>query len=519
MVFALLLCCTVQHVEATELTAQELRGKRIYAQGESESGTPLSALIARSGAPLPASIVPCGGCHGADGQGRPEGGVVPPDITWSSLTNSYGHDHDYGRSHPSYDEQSLADSIVDGIDPADNVLDSTMPRYAISADDLADLIAYIKRLEFDLDTGMTEKSIRIGTMLPLEGPRSGLGATMRAVLEGYFSDVNAHGGINGRRLELVVAGYDDDPTYAGWSLRDLLEQQSVFALVSGFVDGIEQDVAELVEETEIPIVGPYTMLPEEGAGLNRYSFYLLSGIRHHAELLMKFAPSVQGANGSNAAVVYRGVEPYAEFAAAASAAARPADWQTIQAVPYEPASFDAVAIASKLQRDDVRSLFFFGRADELKALTVAAGNAGWIPFVFTPSSLAAHSMFEIPSSFNGKVFVAYPSVPGDHTAAGVQAFELFHETHDIDYRYSAAQISAYTAATILVEGLKRSGRSLSRERLVAELEGLTDFRTGLLPPISFNQTRRIGALGGYVMALDPAARQLLPAGNWIALEH
>ena len=115
--FALLVTPLLQ---AAELTPQEMRGKRIYAEGESVAGTPLTALVARGSSPLPASIVPCGGCHGADGRGRPEGGVVPPDITWSSLTGSYGHEHDFGRSHQAFDDASFARAVVKGLDPAGN---------------------------------------------------------------------------------------------------------------------------------------------------------------------------------------------------------------------------------------------------------------------------------------------------------------------------------------------------------------------------------------------------------------
>ena len=89
----------------------------------------------------------------------------------------------------------------------------------------------------------------------------------------------------------------------------------------------------------------------------------------------------------------------------------------------------------------------------------------------------------------------------------------------MDYRHSAAQISAYTAAMILVEGLKRAGRDLSRDRLVQELEGLTEFQSGLMPAISYNHTRRIGALGGYVVALDLGSRKLETTSRWIALDE
>ena len=74
----------IMPAHSAELSEQALRGKRIYVGGESESGTPINALVARGGTSISASILPCVGCHGDYGKGRPEGGVVPPDITWNN---------------------------------------------------------------------------------------------------------------------------------------------------------------------------------------------------------------------------------------------------------------------------------------------------------------------------------------------------------------------------------------------------------------------------------------------------
>ena len=80
----------------------------------------------------------------------------------------------------------------------------------------------------------------------------------------------------------------------------------------------------------------------------------------------------------------------------------------------------------------------------------------------------------------GRIFLGYSSMPGDHVANGVRDFEKLHADHGLDYRHSTAQISAFVAAKVLVEGLKRAGRNLSCERPVSELE---DRRGGELAPI------------------------------------
>ena len=123
-----------------------------------------------------------------------------------------------------------------------------------------------------------------------------------------------------------------------------------------------------------------------------------------------------------------------------------------------------------------------------------------------------------PPSFAGSIRLGYSSIPSDHSAKGVREFEKLHLDHGFDYSHSTAQISAFVAAKILLEGLKRSGRDLSRERLVKELEGLADFHPGLMPPISYNATRRIGAFGGYVVALDLEKKGFSDASKWIELQ-
>jgi ABC-type branched-subunit amino acid transport system substrate-binding protein len=126
-------------------------------------------------------------------------------------------------------------------------------------------------------------------------------------------------------------------------------------------------------------------------------------------------------------------------------------------------------------------------------------------------------MFEIDPDYSGRVLVGYSTTPADHTVEGVREFELLHERHEFGYQRSASQISAFVAVQVLAEGLKRAGKNLSREKLVDALEGLTDYRSGLMPPISFNHSRRIGALGGYVLPIDATAKRFGEPGDWIAL--
>ena len=94
---------------AAPLTEAEERGRQIYFTGESPSGEDITAYLSMGGEQLelPGEAATCGSCHGHDGTGRPESGVLPSNITWSHLTRAYGHVHAGDLEHPAFDEESL----------------------------------------------------------------------------------------------------------------------------------------------------------------------------------------------------------------------------------------------------------------------------------------------------------------------------------------------------------------------------------------------------------------------------
>ena len=88
-------------------------GQLIYSKGESPSGSPLSAVLGDT--VVPATLMPCGSCHGSDGKGRAEGGIVPSDITWGALVRTHETDKALERGRKAYDLDSLRRVLREGL--------------------------------------------------------------------------------------------------------------------------------------------------------------------------------------------------------------------------------------------------------------------------------------------------------------------------------------------------------------------------------------------------------------------
>src|SRR6185503_20079488 len=211
------------------LTPAERRGKALYLRGESPSGKEITAML--GDVDVPPSTMPCAGCHGLRGEGKTEGGVTAGNLTWTNLIKPYGHTHPSGREHGAFDEKLFMRSLVDGVDPAGNKMAVAMPRFQMSSEDIADLIAYLKRIETDRDPGLTETTITVGTIVPKDGAFAEIGAAMKDVLTAYFANINDKGGIYNRRIELKTI--DVGPDAAATAANTKMQIENVFAIVSG----------------------------------------------------------------------------------------------------------------------------------------------------------------------------------------------------------------------------------------------------------------------------------------------
>ena len=96
--------------------------------------------------------------------------------------------------------------------------------------------------------------IKIGSVLSVTGGASFLGDPEKRTLEMYVADINAKGGIAGRKVELVL--YDDasDPNQARTFATRLIEQDKVDALLAGSTTASTMAIIPLAEEAGIPLI-------------------------------------------------------------------------------------------------------------------------------------------------------------------------------------------------------------------------------------------------------------------------
>src|SRR5262245_6129084 len=102
------------------------------------------------------------------------------------------------------------------------------------------------------EPGISATEVTLGMWTPLTGPTAIMGVSERDAIDIAIDEVNAAGGVNGRKLKLVV--YDDggSPQEALTSVRRLIDQDRVFALIAGSTSGSTLPVIPLINRSKVP---------------------------------------------------------------------------------------------------------------------------------------------------------------------------------------------------------------------------------------------------------------------------
>jgi len=100
--------------------------------------------------------------------------------------------------------------------------------------------------------GVTDTQILLGTHYPLSNTTAAVYANSAYAIEAYFDYINDQGGVNGRKLKLIVEDDQYSPSLATEVVKKLIEQDKVFAIANGLGDLPHYAVYKYIEEQGIP---------------------------------------------------------------------------------------------------------------------------------------------------------------------------------------------------------------------------------------------------------------------------
>ncbi len=325
------------------------------------------------------------------------------------------------------------------------------------------------------ENGVTADKIVLGQAAVFSGPAAQLGIQMRNGIKAYLDYVNDKGGVYGRKIQLATEDDHYEASAAQAASRKLIEDDKVFALIGyvGTPTGVEH--LKVIEPAKVPLVGMFTGAEALRVPLNRYVFHVRASYYDETEKIVEQVVSTGGRNIS----VFMQDDAYGEAGRKGTEIALTKRGMKIYSLgKFERNTVkveEAVKTINASQPDAVVMIGAYAAcAAFIKQMRKAGSGATFYNVSFVGSKALADALGPEGSGVAISQVVPYPW--GTELPV-VKEYQVASKKAGLtDYNYSA--IEGFLTAKVMVEGLRRAGKNLTREGLVNALESMQDVDLG-----------------------------------------
>jgi len=362
-------------------------------------------------------------------------------------------------------------------------------------------------------TGVTDTEIHIGQWGPQTGPAAPWGSVARGTGM-LFQMINDAGGIHGRKI--VYHMFDDqyNPAKTVAGVKELVEKSpGIFGFASGVGTSPGLAVKDYLMERGIPWVGPaagslHWITPPQKALFSLYPLYADEAallVRHlvnkegKKKIAIFYASDEYGENGHRGAVKELkrlGVKPVIE-------------------VPVNQTDRDLKSHVLKLKQSGADAVVMWINPTHAVITLKTAAALQFSPQWATSSTLSDAPLMNAITGglWKNILFASFSELP-DSDALEVKKYrDAFPKYAQKGERWGVFFMAGIGFVEPMVEGLRRAGRDLTREKFIKAMESIKGYK-GVLGNVSFGPGERQGQRAVFLARTDETGKKVIQLTPW-----
>ncbi len=324
------------------------------------------------------------------------------------------------------------------------------------------------------EPGVTADTILIGQSAGFTGGQAAYSKDVKVGIESYFNAVNKSGGINGRKLKLVSLDDQGKKDNVVANTKKLVGEENVFALI-GYTSGAGVEAAlDFVEKAKVPMLSPATGNMGIRAKFHRQLFHTRAGY----DVEMKAVVGNMSINGiKRFALVYLDdvgpANPKAMMDAMAEYKLLP-----VAAVPINRNSEDFSSQAETLVKAQPDAVLMISNSKPIVKLVQEMKKRGYAGRFVTSSFSGTGLIADLKDDAAGITMIqVLPPVTKDILSI-TKDFAVNLNSLSPETKANYTNFEGYIAARVMVEGLKRAGKTPTRGSFVTGLESIRNLDLG-----------------------------------------
>lgn len=361
--------------------------------------------------------------------------------------------------------------------------------------------------------GVTNNSITVGILGSLTGPAAIWGSGNLVAGTMYFTKVNEAGGVHGRKLKWVVEDDGSSPP-KGIAAIKKLQSENVFAVFGPSTSAVVAAARPTMDASGMPffISIPSTPRATDPFARNVFRTGPLNDTLQ-GYLVADFV--VEQLKARRVALLTQSDE-YGQRGAD-SVLKRLRDKHRLPPVAHEVfnvADTDFTAQVLKVKEAGADALIVYGYIAPSSTIVRQAKQFGLSARIIgsnaTSSRLYPKVVGDAAAGVLNVITVAdLPESASPTIARFREEFEKANPALVAQGRPDLTDLLAYGGAITFVEGLKRAGRDLTREKFIAALETIRGFETGFTLPTTFTPTDHEGNKAARILEIQPGGQRRL----------
>jgi ABC-type branched-subunit amino acid transport system substrate-binding protein len=334
------------------------------------------------------------------------------------------------------------------------------------------------------EPGISKDKIKLGSYLPLQSGLAAGATQMREGTEAYFKYINDQGGVNGRKIEWIVENDSYNPQQTVAVVKKLVDRDDVFAIVSTLGTVTNLAVLPFLKQRGVPVINPAGGHLDLNKPKDKNVFGILPLSSEIGESMAEHALTKQGAK--RVAIFFQNDQFGKDQRDGAVEFLKKKGMTPVAEASYVPSDVDVSAQVIALRQANPDAVILGVIPKHGSLFMKEAQKLGWKVKVVGHNTMADPVVTDL----------AGDALEGIHvnlmTAVDSMDRPQVKLANEILAKYSPKTKPGYypylgmAGAVIFVEGAKKAGKDLTREKLIKALEDSKRIETGLVPPLEWS---------------------------------
>ncbi|MCP4135027.1 MAG: ABC transporter substrate-binding protein [bacterium] len=319
-------------------------------------------------------------------------------------------------------------------------------------------------------------TIKIGAIFAVTGPASFLGAPEKKTAQMAINKINAKGGINGKKLELIVKDSGGNPEKAISFAKQLIEEDKVFAIIGPSTSGETMKIKNICEKAKIILVS----CAAAEVIVNPVAKYVFKTPQKDSHVVQKIYETMKTMGISKIGIVSGNTGFGKAGKAQLEKLAAKAGIKILISEVYDKKATDLTGVLTKVKAMNVQAIVNWSIvpaqsivAKNMKQLNINVPlfqSHGFGNIKYAKEAGKAGEGIIFPC---GRLFVSDMMEDGSAQKAVLAQYKKDYEAK---YKEDVSTFGghAYDAVMILIEALKKAG-SADTEKVRTAIENLKDF--------------------------------------------